>query len=99
MRARSLAALALAAALLASAAVAASSRPPRIVATVRTRGGPIGLAVGAGSLWVAHYTGDSLQRIAMTRNRVAARIQLGNAPYVGPTRPGPVRLSPFHRAQ
>jgi len=98
MRARSLATLALAAALLASTAAAASSRPPRVVATVRTGGGPIGLAVGAGSLWVANYTGESLERIAMARNRVAARVPLGNSPYGSAFGAGSVWVSSFDSA-
>src|SRR3954452_20745190 len=78
--ARSFLVIAVAAVLLAGIASAAV-RPPKVVAIVRTGGAPIGLAVGAGSLWAATYGSRRLERIDLRRNRVRARIALGNAPY------------------
>src|SRR5438034_1076358 len=65
MRARSLAALALAAALLASAAVAASSRPPRVVATVRNGRGPIARDAGTSSVEARIALGGNPEDVAL----------------------------------
>src|SRR3954452_6684675 len=92
--ARSFLVIAVAAVLLAGVAGAAV-RPPKVVATVRTGGAPIGLAVAAGSLWSADYGGSRLLRIDMRRNRVRARIRLGNQPYAVGYGAGSVWVSSF----
>ena len=53
------------------------------------------MAIGAGSLWVANYADDRLERIDMARNRVSARIPLGNAPYASAFGAGSVWVSSF----
>ena len=92
---RRLTALGLAAAFLATSGSAASSRPPRVVATIRLGGDPIGLAFGAGSLWVADYGNGTLRRIDPARNRATARIPLGNSPYASAFGAGSVWVSSF----
>src|SRR3954471_20018227 len=92
--ARSFLVIAVAAVLLAGVAGAAV-RPPKVVATVRTGGAPIGLAVGAGSLWAANYGARRLERIDLRRNRVRARIALGSAPYATAFGAGSIWASSF----
>src|SRR3954467_13152709 len=96
--ARSFLVIAVAAVLLAGVAGAAV-RPPKVVATVRTGGAPIGLAVGAGSLWAANYGARRLERIDLRRNRVRARIALGNSPYAAAYGAGSVWVSSFDSAE
>src|SRR5919197_6569375 len=82
VRRRSVAAAVLAVLLVACGTASSSGRkPPKVVATVRTGGEPIGLAAGYGSLWVANYGSGNVARLDPRRNRVSARIDVEGAPY------------------
>jgi virginiamycin B lyase len=67
----------------------------RIVATINAGVAPIGLAAGAGSLWVADYGGGTLVRIDPARNRVLKRIKLDASPYGVTAGAGGVWVSAF----
>ena len=42
---------------------------------------PCGLALGAGSVWVENYRGNSVTRVDQASGRVLATIAVGNSPY------------------
>jgi len=52
-----------------------------VTATVAIGGQPIGLATGAGSIWVANYGSNELDRVDPARAAVTKRIRLSGAPY------------------
>lgn len=62
------------------AAVPLVSSRYRTVQTVPVGDGPMGVAVGFGSVWVTDHGGDTVSRIDPNTNRVAAMIRVGRGP-------------------
>jgi YVTN family beta-propeller protein len=52
----------------------------RVVATIPLRLGAVGVAVGAGAVWVANSLGATLSRIEPAANRVTRKIRVGRDP-------------------
>ena len=57
----------------------------RVTKTIKTGGGPNGLVVAFGSLWVADYRLGRVLRIDPATNKITAKLQLAHADWITPT--------------
>src|ERR671931_589074 len=81
--------------LIAATTIASGQATPPRIAALHVGGGPTGLTTGAGSVWVADYSGHRVIRLDPRRNRVVARIRLDGSPYAAAFGAGAVWISSY----